>query len=306
MKNNYYEDLEHMLKNLLESGNGDVEIILNGNKIKKVHKVVLEYNSEVLSRMLNNGMKESSLQKIDMSNYSEKSVNIFFEFCYCKKLDITKISIEELMDFLEMLNYYDIKNHQNIISENFDFIVKEYELKDIIKMYSDNQANVSNLLYDRIVDFLSKKYKFAIIDQIEYKNKLKNILEQFDDDCYDLLKPGEAGRPFEYKYTLCCKHRNMESTLEIPKTILSTREGKKCCIGISVTQFELIMNAKDYQTDYCCSHRKKKIDATSSFIATTKRPQFEKECKEKEELKKEFDDLSKELKFDILNKILYN
>uniref|UniRef100_A0AC34G8P8 BTB domain-containing protein n=1 Tax=Panagrolaimus sp. ES5 TaxID=591445 RepID=A0AC34G8P8_9BILA len=109
--NSIYYDYTYSERNSL-----DFTIVVDKKEIK-VHKNVFAAQSPVFYAMFNSGMKETIENKVEIIDFSLKTVEKAVELCYHQNF-AADISLDEIALLLQFADKYDIKSIQNIIESS--------------------------------------------------------------------------------------------------------------------------------------------------------------------------------------------
>ena len=223
-------DTNELLKKLYNDSSGDLILNLE-SKVIKLHSLILSQYSEKLIT----DIKENKF------SIPQDMADIFFSKLYNIKEDV-KLNLDQLFTVNGIIQKYDITllkkdNDNNIIdSINFNNILEAIEK---INKIPDN-ITLKNGIINYLFDFF-----------LEYKSLDKNK-DQWNDNCYDLLKPGEFTRPENHFYYTCCKHNTISKNLSHNKHHL-LHKGLTCCI--STLQKKNNDLFPELCTELCCQHR---------------------------------------------------
>lgn len=243
-----------LLNSLFNSESADIEIIINGEPLIKIHKEILYKHSQVFYKMLNNGMKESATKQIICKDYSKKILVIFFRTLYCFDDEFDKLNFDELFELFEIYDYYDIiypkKLYDEVFKKSLDV---DYEtikkFKKFPKIFQELKCGFYKNLTGKIQKFV-KTYGYFDI----------NNKDQMEKCCYDLYIQLPNNRSSNESYK-CCEHRNSKRQYLSGSYNGYNDDGKLYCNNSS-EQTNVI-------TDFCCLHRTK-LPIYSSFFENEK------------------------------------
>ncbi|MFW6025389.1 MAG: radical SAM protein [Candidatus Woesearchaeota archaeon] len=173
-----YPQIEYLIKEL--------------NKIKKVNRVILNTNGLLLNKKKIDGLKESGLDRI---NISVDSMSINLE----REITQTKVNIKNT---LKMIKYSISKGINVMMTPVWMKGINDDEIEKIIKFAKENNATLG------IQNYLKYKYGRVPTEQIEFKtfyNKLEELEKKYDmrlilkPEHLDIYKDNQLERAFRRK-----------------------------------------------------------------------------------------------------------
>lgn len=256
-------DNTDLLRNLFESNTGDITLIFKNNNSKKVHKSILEFHSNVFKSMFASGMKESKAESINIPNFEEEHMIYFLKLVYGDN-DIKQLNISQLFQLVQIADFYDCKGIHDFLINKLEDLTIDKNLEEMITAYYQF-PDISQKIKIKIFKLLSQMFHQVYIRGHDDIRDYTNCEQQFEDNCYDLIKPGQFERNLISKYYTCCKHKSLSKTyLSVASNL--TVGNHKCCIDPRVTE----INDKVCVV-FCCEHR--------TFVVPENRIKFLKEYK---------------------------
>ena len=138
MKRGY--SLEQDLRLLINNPKySDIEILCEDEK--KLHgcRAILAARSEVLDRLLYNGMKESYEKQISFPRINSAVMEIILEYIYTGSIKEESLTKDNITEVLYAANYFQLPNLQNLIIKN-------------VQNNLDNLENYSPEILSKVVD----------------------------------------------------------------------------------------------------------------------------------------------------------
>lgn len=284
--------LRGLLNNLYDSGTGDVLLTFNERNSKKIHRVVLEFHSTVFKQMLNNGMKESKELTININNFEEEHICWLLKLMYGIKMK--ELSIEHKFKILEMADFYDCRKIFDYMTKKLLNSVKEDNII-VIMNCCDQYREFCKDIRDKLFSLLLEKWE-ALPQNFgpDYKDYV-NCKEQFDDFCYDLIKPGSWERKRIHTSHVCCKHKKLKkSYLQLAERLWVGQV--PCCINKDDNGID-----DNIHTFFCCQHRKESLDEDTIQYIKNLKGDIDLNAKIYENFKHFFDKMPDQLKIDFCN-----
>lgn len=274
--------------------------------IRKVHKSILEYHSDVLKTMFSNGMQESKSLDLIITNFPSKIIDLWIKLMYSFWDLIKEITNAEIFHLLQICDFY----NTNLIKDRISSYLKS-------KICDENFVEIAGLaesnspFSQEIITFLMEKLKkdFQIlldknidIDIMDFSN----CEEQFKEHCYDLCPPNRYSHRMN-RAICCCKHKDKKKsflTRNEKADIKVDTTGEICCISKSLSAEEKV-NGNNVYREFCCSHKKKEVVAERINFLNKFKKEFDIKKESHDKLKNIISALTPEFQLQFFHSLFY-
>jgi hypothetical protein len=193
MRGNLLEnDLRLLINNPKYS---DIEILCE-NKIKLYGiKAILAARSEVLDKLLYNGMKESYEKQISFSNINSSVMEIILEYIYTGSIKKESLTKDNMIEVFFAADYFQLLNLQEIIIN----LIKDmdYAAELLSKFIEMMPLLKDHILLNSLID----KIAVMKLNTIEFGKLSIAGLQYLLSDTYEAMKPFETTEYEVFRYS---------------------------------------------------------------------------------------------------------
>ncbi|GBC00838.1 hypothetical protein RclHR1_03990015 [Rhizophagus clarus] len=176
-------DLKFLINNKTYS---DVKIICQDNSIIYGNRAILAARSNVLDRLLFNGMKESTINEIKFPEVNSNAMEIIIEYLYTENFELDSFSLDISIEAYHAADYFQLEFLQQKIVDFVKQSLKEHHRQCDLKEKSEILAPI---LLSKIVEKMSPLADNEMIKLlIEWTSKTPLELIGFDNLSFQALQ----------------------------------------------------------------------------------------------------------------------
>ncbi|CAG8475838.1 8711_t:CDS:1 [Ambispora gerdemannii] len=168
-----------------------------GEQVLYASKMILAIRSEMLDRLLYNGMKETSQDEITFPTIKLAAMQVILEFLYTGSISDGALTIDNVMESYHAADYFTLPDLQETILAFAQKIIQESDVDMAASLLSVIAQKMTSSNDNKLFKLLSKRVATTPLDSISYNqlnsSALEVLLQQTLDDKQEYFATTEYG-----------------------------------------------------------------------------------------------------------------